>query len=165
MGVRSCFLVPNSGFSSYVFVCLCLSYRFCVRHAEHLPENDVGPPSENASQTAPVEPGEITVFPLIFSTQVQQTLLENGEWKLYRDSVALSTLQFDVLQWWEGMAVRLPSIYRIARSIVAIPHTSCAVERSFSVWKRIGSNKQQSTAEGTHKAYVSFCFNGVVPPP
>ena len=110
-------------------------------------------------------PGEITAFPLIFSTQVQQTLLENGEWKVYRDSVTPSTPSFDVLQWWEGMAVRLPTMYRIARSILAIPHTSCDVERSFSVWKRVRSDKQHSMAEGTHKAYVSFCFNGVVPPP
>ena len=84
---------------------------------------------------------------------------------MYRDSVTPSTPQFDVLQWWEGMAVRLPTMYRIARSILAIPHTSCDVERSFSVWKRVRSDKQQSMAEGTHKAYVSFCFNGVVPPP
>ena len=110
-------------------------------------------------------PGEIAAFPLIFSTQVQQTLLENGEWKVYRDSVTPSTPQFDVLQWWEGMPVRLPTMYRIARSILAIPHTSCDVERPFSVWKRVRSDKQQSMAEGTHKAYVSFCFNGVVPPP
>ena len=64
----------------------------------------------------------------------------------------------DVLQWWEAMALCLPTMYPIARSILAIPHTSCDVERSFSVWKRVRSEKQ-------HKAYVSFCFNGVVPPP
>ena len=62
------------------------------------------------------------------------------------------------------MALRLPTMYPIARSILAIPHTSCDVERSFSVWKRVRSEKQQSMKEGTHKAYVSFCFNGVVPP-
>ena len=60
---------------------------------------------------------------------------------------------------------RLPTMYPIARSILAIPHTSCDVERSFSVWKRVRSEKQQSMKEGTQKAYVSFCFNGVVPPP
>ena len=107
-------------------------------------------------------PGEITVFPLIFSTQVQQTLLESREWKVYRDSVTPSTPQFAVLQWWEGMAMRLPTMYRIARSILAIPHTSCDAERSFSVWKCVRSDKQQHMAEGTHKAYVFF--NGVVPP-
>ena len=84
---------------------------------------------------------------------------------MYRDSVTPSTPQFDVLRWWEGMAVRLPTLYRIARSNLAIPHTCCDVERSFSVGKRVRSDKQQGMAEGTHKAYVSFCFNGVVPPP
>ena len=37
------------------------------------------------------------------------------------------------------------------------PH-SCDVERSFSIGKHVRFEKQ-------HKAYVSFCFNGVVPPP
>ena len=85
--------------------------------------------------------------------------------KVYCDSVEPSTPQFGVLQWWEGMAVRLPTMYRITRSILAIPRTSCDVERSFLVWKRVRSDKQQSMAEGTHKGYVSFCFNGIVPPP
>ena len=76
------------------------------------------------------------------------------------DSITQSTPQFDVLQWWEGMALRLPTMYPIARSILAIPHTCCDVERSLSV----RSEKQHNMKEGTHKVYVSFCFNGVVPP-
>ena len=55
MGVHFRFSVQNSGFSSYMFLCLCLSSCFCVQHAEHSPENDVGQPSGNASQTAPVD--------------------------------------------------------------------------------------------------------------
>ena len=109
-------------------------------------------------------PHEIASFPLIFSAQTQRQLLENGEWKVYRDSITPSTPQFDVLQWWEGMALRLPTMYPIARSILAIPHTSCDVELSFYVWKHVRSAKQQSMKEGPHKAYVSFCCNGVVPP-
>ena len=70
-------------------------------------------------------PHEIASFPLIFSTQTQRQLLENGEWKVYRDSIRLSTPQFDVLQWWEGMALRLPTMYPIAWSILANPHSSC----------------------------------------
>ena len=76
-------------------------------------------------------PHEIATFPLIFSSQTQRQLLENGEWKVHGDSIAPSTPHFDVLQWWEAMALRLPTMYTIARSILAIPHTSCDVERSF----------------------------------
>ena len=53
----------------------------------------------------------------------------------------------------------------IACSILAITYTFCDVERSFSIWKHVRADKQQSTAEGTHKADVFFCFNGLVPPP
>ena len=35
---------------------------------------------------------------------------------------------------------------------------------SFSIRKRVQLDKQESMKEGTHKAYVSCCFNGVVPP-
>ena len=76
-----------------------------------------------------------------------------------------SSKKFDILEWWEAMAGRLPIMYHYARRTLAIPHTSCDVERSFSVWKRVRSDKQYSMKEGTHKAYVSFCFNGVVPAP
>ena len=77
-------------------------------------------------------PHEIASFPLIPSTQTQRQLLENGEWKVYRDSITPSTPQFDVLQWWEGMALRLPTMYPIARSILAIPHTSCDLRAMWS---------------------------------
>ena len=75
-----------------------------------------------------------------------------------------STPQFDIFGWWEGMAVHLPNLYHVAQCILAIPHTSCDVEDSFSAWKRVHSEKQLSMKEDTHTAYVSFCFNGVVPP-
>ena len=73
-------------------------------------------------------PHGIASFFLIFSTHTQRQLLENGEWKVHRDSITPSTPQFDVLQWWEAMALRLPTMYPIARSILAIPHTSYNVE-------------------------------------
>ena len=61
--------------------------------------------------------------------------------------------------------MHLPNLYNMARHILATPHASCDVEPSFSAWKRVRSEKQPSMKEGTHKAHVSFCFNGVVPPP
>ena len=44
---------------------------------------------------------------------------ENGEWKEYCDSITPSAPQLDVLQWWESMALCLPTMYAIARSILA----------------------------------------------
>ena len=61
--------------------------------------------------------------------------------------------------------MRLPNLYHVARCILAIPHTSCDVERSFSAWRRVRSEKQLRMKDGAHKAFVSFCLNGVVPPP
>ena len=109
-------------------------------------------------------PQDFATFPLIFAPNVQQKVVDNGEWKVYRESVTPASPQFDILAWWDAMASRVPTLYSIARRVLAIPHTSCDVERSFSVWKHVRSEKQKSMKEGTHKAYVSFCFNGVVPP-
>ena len=88
-----------------------------------------------------------------------------GEWKVDRESVTPSTPQFDVLQWLEGMPGRLPQMYRVAQRTLAFPNTSYGVECSFFAGKRVHSEQQLSMKEGTQKAYVSFCFNGVVPPP
>ena len=108
---------------------------------------------------------EITQFPDIFPSSIHDEVVKSGEWSLYRESIQAQSPKFDILQWWESMAPRLPIMYRCARRTLAIPHTSCDVERSFSVWKRVRSDKQYSMKDGTHKAYVSFCFNGVVPEP
>ena len=61
-------------------------------------------------------PHGIASFVLIFCAHTQRQLLENGEWKVHGDSIKPSTPQFDVLQWWEAMALRVPTMYPIARS-------------------------------------------------
>ena len=94
-----------------------------------------------------------------------QAIVDSGEWRLFRENVVADSRDFDILQWWEGMSARLPLMYRCVRRTLSVPHTSCDVERTFSVWKRVRSDKQHSMQEGTHKAYVSFCFNGTVPAP
>ena len=110
-------------------------------------------------------PSDINQFPLIFPDNLQSIIVDNGDRDLYRANVHSSTPKFDILQWWEAMKERLPHMYKCACRILAIPHTSCDVERSFSIWKRVQLDKQENMKEGTYKAYVSFCFNGVVPPP
>ena len=42
---------------------------------------------------------------------------------------------------------------------------ACDVERTFSVWKRVRSDRQHDMKKGTHKANVSFYFSGTVPAP
>ena len=69
---------------------------------------------------------------------------------------------FDILELWDGMFARPPLMYKCVRCTLGVPHTSCDVERTFSVWKCVRSDKQHNMQEGTHKAYVSFHFNGPV---
>ena len=60
------------------------------------------------------------------------------------------------------MKDRLPTMYPYAIQTLCIPHTSCDVERSFSMWKNVRSKKQYNMTYALHKVYVSFGFNGVV---
>lgn len=135
-------------------------WKYVGKHMEFSKEARVLDPTQMARFSK-----NIADFSLVFPPAVHDQLVQSGEWALYRASVTPSTPQFDILNWWDSMADRLPVMYRYARRVLSIPHTSCDVERSFSAWKRVRSEKQQSMKEKTHKAYVSFCFNGVVPPP
>ena len=103
-------------------------------------------------------------FPHVFPSNQCHAIVGSGEWLLFRENVVADSRNFDILQWWEGMSARLPLIYKCVRRTLSVPHTSCNVERTFSFWKRVRSNKH-NMQEGTHKAYVSFCFNGTVPAP
>ena len=81
---------------------------------------------------------DIGEYDLVFPPRLQSEIVQSGQWRLYRESVAGNTSKFDILEWWEGISLRLPLLYPHARRILAIPHTSCDVERSFSVWKGYG---------------------------
>ena len=59
----------------------------------------------------------------------------------------------------------VPLMYCSVKQVLTIPHFSCDLERTFSMWKRVRPDKQLSLKEGKHKAYVSSCFNGTVPGP
>ena len=77
-------------------------------------------------------------------------------------SVVKDTRDFDIHRLWDSMKERLLTMYTYAIQTLCIPHTSCDVERSFSMWKNVRSEKQYSMQRGLHKAYVSFGFNGFV---
>ena len=104
-------------------------------------------------------------YPLIFPSTACTQIVDSGEWSVYLEHRCERVHQFDVLEWWHGMAHRLPLMYKYALQVLSIPHTSCDCERSFSRWRMVRSDKQHRMKLGTHKAYVSFGFNGIVPPP
>ena len=60
------------------------------------------------------------------------------------------------------MKDRLPKMYPYAIQTWCIPHTSCDVERSFSMWKNVRSQKQYNMQHALRKVYVLFGFKGVV---
>ena len=63
------------------------------------------------------------------------------------------------------MKDRLSTMYPYALQTLCIPHTSCDVERSFSMWKNVRSEKQYNMQDALHKAYVSFGLKSVVDAP
>ena len=102
------------------------------------------------------------MYPLMFPENVRAQLVESSGWVLYKASVVEDTHDFDIHWWWDSMKDRLPTVYAYAIETLYIVHTSCDVERSFSMGKNVRSEKQYSMNHGLHKAYVSFRFHGVV---
>ena len=67
-----------------------------------------------------------------------------------------------ILDWWEGVSPTLPLLSGIARRVLAVPATSCDVERCFSALKWVRDERQQDMKEDTHRAAVLLHFNGIV---
>ena len=102
-------------------------------------------------------------YPLMVPHNMHAQLVESGEWMLYKASLVVEdTRSFDVHQWWDSMKERLPTMYPYVLQTLCMPHTSCNVGHSFSMWKNVCSEKQCSMQHGLHNVYVSFGFNGVV---
>ena len=97
-----------------------------------------------AKQARIVDPEQIARLPPRTSLPfppflTHDQVVHSGEWGLYRESIEAYSANFDCLQWWETRAPWLPIMYRYALRTLAIPHTSCGVECSFLVWKRVRS--------------------------
>ena len=107
-------------------------------------------------------PMDPAAYPLMLPNNVQAQVVDNGEWALYKACVVPDNGDFDIHQWWDCMKDRLPTMYPYAIQPLCIPHTLCDVERSFSMWKNVRSEKPNNMQHALHKAYVSFGFNGVV---
>ena len=80
--------------------------------------------------------GKLQPCLLQLSTSLMSSPLTNA-----REKVVADSRDFDILQWWEGMSARLPLMHKCVRRTLSVPHTSCDVERTFLVWKRLRSDK------------------------
>ena len=87
-------------------------------------------------------PMDPAAYPLMLPNNVRAQVVDNGEWALYKACVVPDNGDFDIHQWWDSMKDRLPTMYPYAIQTLCIPHTSCDVERSFSMWKNVRSEKQ-----------------------
>ena len=85
-----------------------------------------------------------------------------AEWDVYwKLPTTASTPNFRILEWWEGMATTLPLLYAVARRVLAVPATSCDVERCFSSLKWVRDERQRSMKCDTHRAAVMLHYNGI----
>ena len=58
-----------------------------------------------------------------------------------------------------GLASTLPLLYAIARRVLAVPSTSCDMERCFWSLKWVGDERQRSMKCDTHRAAVMLHYN------
>ena len=132
-------------------------WKYVSKHMDFAKEARIFDPRQ-----LPNLPMDPAAYPLMLPNNVQAQVVDNGEWALYKACVAPDNGDFDIHQWRDSMKDRLPTMYPYAIQTLCIPHTSCDVERSFSMWKNVRPEKQYNMQHALHKAYVSFGFNGVV---
>ena len=59
------------------------------------------------------------------------------------------------------LPLHLPLLYAVARRVLAVPATSCDVERCFSSLKWVRDERQRSMKCDTHRAAVMLHYNGI----
>ena len=88
-----------------------------------------------------------------------------AEWAMYwqlADVLVAEGSKFDILGWWKSMAITLPLLSAVARRVLAVPATSCDIERAFSSLKWVRKERQKGMSEDAHRLAVLLHFNGVV---
>ena len=70
--------------------------------------------------------------------------------------------EFLVPEYWKGAADRFPQIAKAAEVFIWFPVGSVDVERSFSVYKQVVTDKWERLTEEHTKQLVSMNFNGDV---
>ena len=88
-----------------------------------------------------------------------------AEWAMYwqlADVLVAEGSKFDILGWWKSMAITLPLLSAVARRVLAVPATSCDIERAFSSLKWVRKEWQKGMSENAHRLAILLHFNGVV---
>jgi hypothetical protein len=61
--------------------------------------------------------------------------------------------------YWNSLAIRLPILFQIAFNYIWLPISSCAVERSFSLYNTILDNDRQNLSKESLKQLNMMYFN------
>lgn len=110
-------------------------------------------------------PLDIAEYSAVIPPSLAQKVVANGEWELYLSLARQATSEStrDILCWWAALEDdRCKLLSERARHVLAIPPTTCDVERTFTTYKAVRSDKQIRFSQETHVAYVSFGFNGAL---
>lgn len=85
------------------------------------------------------------------------------EWPLYVEIVdrldVVDLNKFDLKHWWSVHKLKLPNMYKAARWILAVPCSTCDVERSFSKYKEILAPNRRCMNTDTVKWHNALYYN------
>ena len=66
----------------------------------------------------------------------------------------------DIVNFWKGFGSRFPKLHQGTVKFMWYPVGSVDVERSFSVYKNLLTDKRQGLSESSTKSLVAMYFNG-----
>lgn len=84
------------------------------------------------------------------------------EWLVYQASVRSELLAdpFDLVEYWKGSSRRFPNLSKAAMKYIFFPLSSVEVERSFSLYKTLLTDKRERLNEQSTKTLMLLNFNG-----
>ena len=89
--------------------------------------------------------------------------LSNGllcKWAVYCELEFNENLdETNLDNYWKNLSVRLPILSNIALDYIWLPISSCAVERSFSLYNSLLDSNRQSLSEESLKQLNMLYFN------
>ena len=84
------------------------------------------------------------------------------EWAIYRNIKQHELPEpLDLLEFWEGMKVRLPLLADIALSVLQVPASSAEVERSFTDYGNILTDKRHNLSDENMKMLNMLYYNSI----
>jgi len=115
-----------------------------------------------------LDPMKIQTIPLSFDKFIEGFEVDGdlkidqlqNEYKIYAEKAKqIHERPNDIKAYWSSVKGIFPNLAKIADNFLSLPVTTCSVERSFSTFRYIYSERRKSFKEAGLKMHLFYAFN------